>query len=459
MNYPVNANYDYFEMFIVAYILKYPHELKNVHSSYIYNPGFYNILDMIFNLNSIFSVSKNTLLALVDSNWSKYDLSGPTIIDKIYNLVNELDAKSDKDNASEFNNVLNYLKNRQSQDNAIVELEAAIDLIKKGKIQEGISKAKSIKFSVPSELLSTKTLMLQSLVETNGFKTGIDIIDNKMNGLLKGNIMTIIGDTGGMKTMSSVWLCLKILIENPNFRCLYFEKEMPVKDIARRLLAYTLQIDIGTIFKASIDYDPEAMNTINKLLLEKFKDDKKLNSVLDRLLIVPQNEFHDTIDMHRYISHYNPDIWCLDFLTQIASSSDSKSKDEGYALQVKNSVDKIKSIVSDTDSFGIILSQLNKGTARKRANKIPTLDDIEWSGTISQYSAYIFGTFHPDKYYKGNVDKRYFYLCGLKTRNSEDFVIPLAIYPQYSTLEDEPEGNLKQEIIEWYKGYITKGGI
>jgi hypothetical protein len=239
-----------------------------------------------------------------------------------------------------------------------MQVEESLRLLEQGKINDGINKIKDIQFSKPDDLLNTTTLMIQSMTETNGFRTGIKVIDDEIGGFLLGNLTTIVGDTGGMKTMVSLWLCLKILMTNPDFTCLYFEKEMPVKDVARRLLAYATGIETDTLLKASISLDIEQTNIIGQTLQESYRTNPKLEDVLNRLKIVPQTNFHNVADIYQYVSYYKPNIWCLDFLTQITDSS--KTKDENYTLQVKNAVDRLKYIVSETNSLGIILSQIGK---------------------------------------------------------------------------------------------------
>lgn len=448
------ANYDYFEMYLVAYCLKYPSETKNIKHEYIFHEGLYNILSIIKQFDSKNSISKNTINAFVDSNYSSFPGITGILINKVYSLIDEL-SDNKKDNDNQLYDYINFLQTRQLQNNAVSQLEAALDLVRKNYVKEGISKAKNIQFSKPETLLNTTTLMMQSLTETNGFKTGIEAIDEQMGGFLLGNMMCLVGDTGGMKTMVSIWLCLKILMANPDFTCLYFEKEMPVKDVARRLLAYSTGIGTDVLLKASIDLDIEQTDIIGQTLIEAFKNKPELESVLNRLKIVPQSNFHNVIDMHQYISYYKPNIWCLDFLTQITDSSSNK-KDEGFALQVKNTVDKLKEIVIETGSFAIVLSQINKNTATQRQYKVPRLGDIEWSGTIQQYSAYIFANFFPKNYYKDDVDNSYFYLISLKGRNNDNITLPLIANPKICWFEDKLDSIVHSNMMNWLKGY--KGG-
>jgi replicative DNA helicase len=440
-------NYDYFELYAVAYFLKYPANIAQMPLNYIYREDMYSVLSTISDTNNLFSISRSVLCSLMD------DGILPNTLDKIYQQINELNNRNDIDNEKEMQNILSHLKQRKTRDDAIMQVEESLRLLKQGKINDGINKIKDIQFSKPDDLLNTTTLMIQSLIETNGFRTGIKVIDDEIGGFLSGNLTTIVGDTGGMKTMVSLWLCLKILLTNPDFTCLYFEKEMPVKDVARRLLAYATGIETDTLLKASISLDIEQTNIIGQTLQESYKANPKLENILNRLKIVPQTNFHNVADIYQYVSHYKPNIWCLDFLTQITDSSNTK--DENYTLQVKNAVDRLKYIVSETNSFGIILSQIGKNTATQRAYKVPRLGDIEWSGTIQQYSTDIFACFYPKNYYGEDVDNTYFYLISLKGRNG-NVIVPLKANPKLCTFEDNLDSIVKSNMENWLKG--NKGG-
>lgn len=442
-------NYDYFELYAVAYFLKYPANIAQMPLNYIYREDMYSVLSTINDTDNLFSISRSVLCSLMD------DSILPNTLDKIYQQVNELNNRNDIDNEKEMQNILSHLKQRKTRDDAIMQVEESLRLLKQGKINDGINKIKDIQFSKPDDLLNTTTLMIQSLVETNGFRTGIKIIDDEIGGFLLGNLTTIVGDTGGMKTMVSLWLCLKILLTNPDFTCLYFEKEMPVKDVARRLLAYATGIETDTLLKASISLDIEQTDIIGQTLLESYKTNPKLEDILNRLKIVPQTNFHNVADIYQYVSYYKPNIWCLDFLTQITDSSNTK--DENYTLQVKNTVDRLKYIVSETNSFGIILSQIGKNTATQRVYKVPRLGDIEWSGTIQQYSTDIFACFYPKNYYREDVDNTYFYLISLKGRNG-NVIVPLKANPKLCTFEDNLDSIVKSNMENWLTGY-EKGKI
>jgi replicative DNA helicase len=304
--------------------------------------------------------------------------------------------------------------------------------------------AKTVKFNDAQPLQSTIDLMSSSIEETNVFPTGIHKFDKDLGGLAKGNMVSIAGDTGSMKTMISLWLCIKILKANPKFTCLYFEKEMPVKDIARRLAAYASCIPVNKLMDTSLKDNNKYVIT------QALAGDDEMRSVMERLKIVPNGNFSNVSDMYRYIDTYNCDIWCLDFLTQLGAEDTSSDFNRFTMAQASM----LKNIISETDTMGIVLNQVKKNSVRGRTNKIPQLDDIEWSGAISQYSAYIFSTFFPSVYY-GDSPNEYFYLYGLKNRHYRPITIPLMTNPAYCQF-NEPTALEEPLMQNWLQGYITR---
>jgi len=436
-------NYDVFEHYLVGYLLLKPSFRKKVDVSIIKRESFRDILKLAEEIHKTDDpVSIIALKAAIQAGRSKVL---PIEVDMVYDLMGkELAMKTEREIYDEIRNIVDYLVTRHRRNTSIDALKHAIALIEQGKETEGILAAKTIKFSDASPLRNTLDLMSDSIEETNIFKTGIPEFDDQLHGFAKGNMMSIAGDTGSMKTMISLWLCIQILKANPKFKCLYFEKEMPVKDIARRLAAYSTSMTIT-----------ELMDTTKKVenkytIIQAMETDEEMKDVMNRLQIVPNQNFHNVSDMYRYIDTYQADIWCLDFLTQLGAEDTNQDFNRFTMAQASM----LKNIIAETDSFGIVLNQVKKNGVRTRTNKIPTLDDIEWSGAISQYSAYIFSTFFPSVYY-ADAPEEYFYLYGLKNRHYKPVNIHLHTMPKYCQFSTPTSHELPM-FKSWLHGYITK---
>lgn len=391
-------------------------------------------------------LKKERLLAMIDGKYGTLSTT-PNEIDEIYSLI---DSYSDVDNNTieeifkENKEMLNqHYKNRMR----IKSLEEAKKYIEEGNVNKGIEIAKGLEFDTVDKLDTTWQLMLGSVYDSNGFTTGIEILDKEFGGLHKGNLLSIAGDTGSMKTMISVWLCLKILERNPGYKCLYFEKEMPAKDIGRRLISKLLKMPQTEIMKAQSD---EQKSELAGQVSDGLSNDINTFKILDRFVVVPADYFNSPMDMLRYIENYKPDIWCLDFLTQLGSGDSSDTS--GYTKFTMDVANKLKAYANHTDTLGIILNQVKKGV-RERKNKLITLDDIEWSSTISQVSAYIFATLYPSNYIN-TKHKDYYYLHCLKSRFSTKPTLCFHASPHISDFI-EIKGLEYERMIDFFYAFIT----
>ena len=435
---------DVYEHYLVAMCLYKPKYINSVPLEIIIKPQFKEILTLAKELKSDddLPISSIVLKELVKNNGKE---ATPNDVGLMYEIIKkEIIKYNDYELDNEFNSILQMLIKRKDQINVINTLYKSINLIENGNELEGIINAKSISYTGALSIPDTIELLDNSIDNTNIFLTGIKSIDKNTMGFAKGNLLTLAGDTGSMKTMITLWMCLKILEANENFTCIYFEKEMPIKDIARRIASYITQIDTLTL----MDNEYKAENKL--LIRDKIEKDPKIKNLLDRLILVPNTNFSNAEHIYAYISKYKADIWCLDFLTQLGA--DTVSTDFNRHTMIQAAL--LKNIIADTDSFGIVITQIKKNSSRQRSNKIPQIDDIEWSGSISQYSAYIFSTFYPYYYYP-NVIKEYYFLQGLKNRHSSIFVVPLIAYPQFSSF-NEPDEITKNDMRNWYSNYVNR---
>lgn len=269
--------------------------------------------------------------------------------------------------------------------------------------------------------------------------TGLDVIDSH-GGLERENILVLGGDTGGQKTRSTLWLSLQMLIQNPNVRCAFFEREMTSKDVFYMVCSYLLALPYLKIREWPKDF----------LLAKLEEQGSDALNIVDRLDIFDSQDFRTAEDVFYLVNRHKPAFWVIDFLTMMVSG---ESSSDGVNQSVFNLVDKFKMIAQKTDSLGILVSQLKKGTVENRANKVPTMDDFEWSGRIKHIAAYAFSVFWPS-YYDGNVNRRYFYIKDAKNRYGERYWIYLHAYPEIGTFR-VPNEMERYEMEAWIKDYIT----
>lgn len=439
-------NFDFLEVFACACISRYPKLVDEIDLDIIHDESYYNYAKMVSKLSNKDTVlTYPTVIAKLDQHYAEFGFT-EVDVERIMNVNSaSLSSISYNDAKTQLRSTMQILKQRSHQIMLINQLEQATEMVRRGNEKEAIVMARSLKFSRAVDLASTISHMIDCVGETNVFKTGIKAFDDN-GGLTKGNIMSIIGDTGSMKTMFTVWMCLRILKENPTFTCLYFEKEMPVKDIARRLIAYSTHMEIPALMNLG---KQEATDIVASHFSDQSNQDTL--EVLSRFRIVPNNAFKNVIDMWEYVDQYKPDIWCLDFMTQLEGMS-SDSKD--FNLSVMRQANKLKEMCTESDSFGIVVNQTRKDAIEQRKMKVPLKTDAEWSGTVQQVSAYIYATFNP-AYYGVPVESNSYFVVGRKNRHNQIFHVPLIAYPSQCRFEEPDEMTAVTKLL-WLDKYMSK---
>lgn len=397
--------------------------------------------------------TENTVLRLITHGSSILDLKPELDYIDFTNLVDQTNLIGNLSTLPQKETVNQILDNHR-RDSIKASLHRAMQkaniYLSQNDLESAYAELTNLNTAAPDlQLLHTKEQMQLALQETSGYMTGIETIDKK-GGWLLGNMVGIIGDSGTMKTMLSLHMCIEILWKNPTFTCLYFEKEMPVKDIARRLIATLTGQSISSIITAANSANETEITRIADLIDMVYDGDPKVRSVIDRLHIVGPDKFANAVDISILVRQYEPTIWCLDFLTMLeADDSDS------YAFY-KQQMDILKNLTTSTNSTSIILAQIKQNALQDRSTKIPIIADAEFGSKLKQYSAYVYAAFYPRVYYTSQyVHETYFYLVGLKNRHDIPITIPLIASPHLAKFQ-EAKGATADAMMKWFNGYSTK---
>jgi len=307
--------------------------------------------------------------------------------------------------------------------NALAVIEEAKTLIEKHYINDGIAKLKNLSFTENKQFKSTKDLMKETVQVADVFQTGIPQIDNKIKGFGLANVLTLVGDSGQMKTMFSLWLISQILVHNPNFKGMFFEKEMATTEIVRRMISMLLKLEMSEILgmhanmtnteekEAIAELDHQVEQAINST-------DNKYADAFKRLTVIPQEAFENAKDMWSIIESHNVDIWALDYLTMLSTT------ERDYNKFMEDQIRTFKSIVLDTNSFGIILGQIKQGSLTDSYVKIPDIDQIEYGKKLRQLSSWVYATYYPYFYGHTEDEKMFFAVCRKnRNNNPEHFML------------------------------------
>lgn len=327
------------------------------------------------------------------------------------------------------------------------QVDEARRLIIDDKEQDAIAKLKQLKFE-GKEFKTTMQLMMDGMDGTVGFQTGISSFDDLTGGFLTGNVMSVTGDTGVMKTTFVLWLILNILKQNKDFTAVFFEKEMQPTDLARRISNRFTQRSTKELLKDIMLGNSRHLKTE---LREKVSDQDE--ELINRLKIIPNTEFHTLTDLHAIIDSSGCNVWALDYTTQLAVGRSD------FNVAVMEFANGAKDLVASTATFGILINQMKKISDMRR-DKRPYEDDAEWSGAIKQISAYHLGLFYPAKYYSNgskygdyNLDTQWYYVNILKNRHEASNVpVPLIAYPSVGEFLT-PDPLKEKEMMGWWYGY------
>lgn len=438
-------NYDVFEIGLIALAMNHPTYLARIDKTLIEREDLAPIIDA---MEIIYKEHNSTVsLTAIRSRVAVADYLVQSINVELSGLIKKTDDEI-KDFFSDYNK---HLLERHHTREMIRHADNIKKLAKNGQITASISYAKGIRFINNEPLKSTKEIMQDSLFEFAGFKTGIDAIDRRMGGFLLGNIVSIIGASGSMKTMVSLWMTLQILKENPGYTALYFEKEMPVADIARRMITNMLQIENTEIMRIANQNKLGNPDELHRLMLDINKAlALETNELFDRIKVVPSTKFNTASDMHSIIDQYRPQIWVLDFLTMLGDGA----TDNLYNFHLE-SMNKLKDVVHSTNSCGIILGQIKQNVMEQKKCKVPMTADAEFGSKLHQYSAFMFSTFYPKFYYSEDFSQfgNRYYLYNLKNRNAEPIHVPLISNPAMCEFKESNEERAYLDA-QWLEKYI-----
>lgn len=450
--------YDDIEISFVAAILLNTEFLNRISGNMVIRDTFETMIDIARESTNIKSVPRPYVLSKIIDN----KLPVPRYeIDAVYQRVEEFKLISNESLADEFMSALFLLNERQERNDIGMELNYASELLRRGKVKECIAHVKSLPFRNTKILRSTKDLMIEAVDKTNGFRTNIETIDNVYGGLIKANLMSIFGDSGAQKTRFSLWLCLSILMANPEFTCLYFEKEMLEKDIASYITQHLVEISMDEILHMCLDDNNSRREQLKETIQIAMETDDELVNAIKRLHVVPLTSFYTATDIYEWVESKKPDIWCLDYLTLLREKK--QGREENRTENVERSLMILKECTLTTNSFGIVLSQLNKGTVESRFNKIPIVDDMPYGNSLKHFSAYIWALFYPRKYYPHGLllddfenERTDFYLINHKTRHSDLVDIYFRSNPahlRYSEITKENSAKDQYRMEQWITKY------
>ena len=262
-----------------------------------------------------------------------------------------------------------------------------------------------------------------------GIKTGLEQIDDRINGLNKGEFILISGRPGMGKSTLANNIAIKVAKTN---KVALFNLEMSKEQIFRKVLSCISLIESEKIKKGLLN-----QQELNKLLVAQ----KGISELHSNLKI-----YENVLSLDKIISkcrimskQKNLDVLIIDYLQLIATTNKFQSREQ----EISHISRTLKLLSKELGITVIALSQLSRA-CEQRADHRPMLSDLRESGSLEQdcdisLMCYRDNFYNPESEEKGIIEV----ICN-KNRNGEVGTMKFAWLPQYQKI-----GNL--DIFDYAK--------
>nr|WP_312279747.1 replicative DNA helicase [Oscillibacter sp.] len=297
-------------------------------------------------------------------------------------------------------------------------LEAAeqrIFAIRRGQGAQGMTPIRQV---LP-DVLDRLSEMSESASGMPGLSTGLSMLDTKITGLNKSDLILLAARPGMGKTSMALNVALNVA-KGTDRSVAVFSLEMSKEQLVLRLLSSEALVESNKLRTGSLretDWEriADAATVLNRVDIRI--DDNPLLSVAD------MNAKCRRLD--------NLGLVVIDYL-QLMTSAGGKSKGGENRQQVVSDISRtLKIMAKELDVPVICLSQLSRAN-EKRDDKRPMLSDLRESGAIEQ-DADIVLFLYRDDYYNEDSEKRNIAECIVaKNRHGETGKVELKWVPEYT---------------------------
>lgn len=267
----------------------------------------------------------------------------------------------------------------------------------------------------------------------DGLPTGYPSIDSITGGMYRGNMIVVAAPTSMGKSAFALNVAYHLLMNNK--KIVYVSLEMPVLDMAKRLLALDSNVPLDQYKKKLQEYQQQNVNASMSRLIEKnwrLSTKRSLGTVDIKAICRKLKKEMGGVD-----------LIIVDYLQNIKMSAGKENTAKKVGLICKE----LFNLAGELDTPLMLLSQVS----RKR-NGVPKLSDLRDSGEIEETADDIWFPYRPD-YEEGpkkepEKEKAKLYIS--KNRNGRTGIVDMVWYPQIVYFRDdyveEKEGPL--ELIQ-----------
>ena len=245
-----------------------------------------------------------------------------------------------------------------------------------------------------------------------GLPTGFGVLDDKMNGLNRSDLVLLAARPGMGKTSMALNLALNVA-RSSGQAVAVFSLEMSREQLVTRILSNQATVENQRLVTGNLREQGLFLSGLDILI-----DDNPLLTVAD------MNAKCRRID--------NLGLVVIDYL-QLMASSGTKGYSGESRQQVVSDISRMLKIMAKELQVPVLcLCQLSRAN-EKREDKRPMLSDLRESGAIEQ-DADIVMFLYRDDYYNEDSEKRNIAECIIaKNRHGETGKVELAWSPQYTT--------------------------
>lgn len=274
-----------------------------------------------------------------------------------------------------------------TSDEVIEELEREVDIITRKPPSQSIVQLRDLAL----KQLKTADNNLNGNISNAGYKVGFSVIDDKLNGLSKSDLIIIAGRPSMGKTAFALNVLLDFCEYNKDLSVLFFSLEMPPEQLYFRLVAMDSGIPISKLKYGNVVDDNE--------IAEKYS--LGLSKIVTKNISIADTPTLSLFELKKlaYSQKDNNglDLIVIDYLQLL--SGDNK-KGQNKQQEVSDISRGLKQLARELDIPIIALSQLSR-SLESRSDKRPLLSDLRESGAIEQ-DADIVMFLYRDEYYNPN---------------------------------------------------------
>ena len=296
--------------------------------------------------------------------------------------------------------------------------EKKIYALRKGDRQDSLEHIGTILHKVYDRLNE----LAQSDSAIPGLSTGLRDLDNKINGLNKGNLLLVAARPAMGKTSFALNIGLNVAKKYKK-TVAFFSLEMSREELAMRLLSSESFVD------------SQKMAT-GKLTEEEWVKIGMASSALSQTDIrVDDNGGITVAEMNAKCRRLdNLGLVIIDYLQLMQGSGYGRGNDN--RVQVVSDISRsLKIMAKELNVPVICLSQLNRA-AEGRSDKRPMLSDLRESGSIEQDADSVMMLYRDDYYNPNSEEKNVAECIVAKNRHGEIGTVKLQWLPQYTTFAD-----------------------